>query len=152
MTDDELREIEARAAAATKGPWFYNSYNQVQSSPFCQAYNEFEEKVVAERGEDHLDDKDLEKDWPVPRVCSVPPVSGDTAIGRHAADAEFIAHARTDAPALIAEVRMLRALLTDTVEYLHRVGGVASAQGAMAPWLDDAPKLAQRLREARIIE
>lgn len=69
MTEDDLRTIEARANAATPGPWFGQSTG-VYGDGF------------------HL-------------VGRAP----DTA----ATDLEFIAAARADVPALVAEVRRLRA-------------------------------------------
>jgi hypothetical protein len=46
-----------------------------------------------------------------------------TSTGNHAADAEFIAHARTDVPALLAEVERLRAELTQANEQRDRAVG-----------------------------
>lgn len=67
MTNEELDEIEKRAAAATPGPW-------------CCGYDE-----------DSL-------------------YSGEAYVARfeHGDDQVFVAHARTDVPALVAEVRRLR--------------------------------------------
>lgn len=74
MTEEELQEIEARANAATEGPW-----DACLSSGVCRA----------PPGEDH-----------------------HSSIGhiRTKQDQEFIAHARTDVPKLVAEVRRLRKL------------------------------------------
>lgn len=84
MTQEELEAIEARANAATPGPW--------------------------ERWPDDVDGGD---GWAL-----VSDADGEPVVGAHpcpleqCADAEadyaFIAHARSDVPALIAEVRRLR--------------------------------------------
>jgi hypothetical protein len=71
MTEDELQAIEARAAAATLGPWFGQSTG-IYGNGF---------QLVGR--------------------------APDTA----ATDLEFIAAARTDIPALVAEVRRLREAL-----------------------------------------
>jgi hypothetical protein len=73
MTDDELKAIEARANAATPGPWH-----------------------LAITGDDDPDRANIEAG--AIDVCDNP--TND--------DATFIAHARTDVPALVAEVRRLR--------------------------------------------
>ncbi len=77
MTDDELDAIEARANAATPGPWLPS-----------------------------LDT------WPPRRLDGSPRLSEIThSLGMFPGDMAFIAAARTDVPALIAEIRRLRALL-----------------------------------------
>jgi len=88
----DLDAIEARANAATPGPWL------------------------------NADKKDIGKDWLIgsvidcgttlelsDRIVTTDRLSGlnVTSGGAHE-DAEFIAHARTDIPALIAEIRALR--------------------------------------------
>lgn len=74
MTEAQLAEIEARANAATPGPW--------------TADNEYDEPAV------------------------VGPDNRDLALFVETdADAAFLANARTDVPALVAEVRRLRAEL-----------------------------------------
>lgn len=75
MTEDELRVIEARAEAATPGPW-----EMEVDDPY----------VIW--GPDDL------------RIVSF---KGSTIIGFED-NAPFVAHAREDIPALIAEVRRLR--------------------------------------------
>jgi hypothetical protein len=83
MTDAELEAIEARANAATEGPWGFTydgssawSIGPVSDPQLHRIAN------VYSRG------KEVEQ-----------------------ADPEFIAAARTDVPKLVAEVRRLRALL-----------------------------------------
>lgn len=80
MSDIDLDAIEARANAATDGPWWH----------YGDGFREI-----------HGPQNDEEDGW-APQVA----VAGDDGT---LPDAEFIAHARTDIPALVAEVRRLRA-------------------------------------------
>ena len=57
-----------------------------------------------------------------PMVATVPTYAGDSAIDIRVFDAEFIAHARTDIPALLAEVRRLQAIVK-RVRELHQDEG-----------------------------
>ena len=90
---DRLNEIEARANAATEGPWAPDEYTEVDPDGFYELA-----RVIAP-------DPDGD-DW-----CAI----GVVHTGILRPDAEFIAHARTDVPALVAA---LRAVLD-----LHREGG-----------------------------
>lgn len=84
MTDDELSQIEARANAATPGPW-----REIRrDDPSCAA-----EYVIA--GADDIS-----------VACTS--CNGEYCTGMTDADCAFIAAARTDVPALVAEVRRLR--------------------------------------------
>src|SRR5260221_188990 len=94
MTGEELAAIRERAEAATPGPW--------------QCFNGY----VRARGTD--------EDSPSDEMCMVRigPASNEGGIRAQwgndlqasRADAEFIARAREDIPALLAEVERLRAL------------------------------------------
>jgi hypothetical protein len=86
----DLDAIEARAEAATEGPWWP------------------EGKVI---GGWRIYARDREQAPDFTEVGSVREVFVGT--GQHDADADFIAHARTDVPALLAEVRRLHALNAD---------------------------------------
>lgn len=119
--DDAARiaEIRARLEAATPGPWGYNSYSGVFGPPdLCAAddgpdYPESPRPTPGspeDRGWVAQRSAAYEAD---PRVCKVPALYGDTAIGRHAADAEFIAHAREDVPYLLARLDALAAEASD---------------------------------------
>lgn len=80
MTEAELEAIEARANAATPGPWF--------------------------------DIDQFEEDYPVEIALTNDPGKYGHEQKRSEftdADRDFIAHARTDIPTLVAEVRRLRA-------------------------------------------
>jgi hypothetical protein len=83
VTDKEIREIEVRCEAATSAPW--------------QSFIE---------GRDHLAGSDFIRTGGLDDAC--PDIE---LIGATHADQDFIAHARQDIPALIAEVRRLRALV-----------------------------------------
>jgi hypothetical protein len=83
MSEDELRAIEARCNAATKGPW--------------QSFIE---------GRDHVAGSDFIRTGGLDDQCPDIELSGATH-----ADQDFIAHARQDVPALIAEIRRLTAQL-----------------------------------------
>lgn len=80
MTDEELAAIKARCAAATPGPWVADSGNEVSA--------EFGKFMV-----------DLCLCY-TPRCFDHPATAEDNSM--------FIAHARTDVPALVAEVERLR--------------------------------------------
>jgi hypothetical protein len=83
MTDEELREIEKRCNAATAAPW---------------------ESFI--EGRDHLAGDDFI------RTGGMDDSSPDIHLTQAThADQDFVAHARQDIPALIAEVRRLKALL-----------------------------------------
>lgn len=104
MTDQELAEIEARANAATPGPW--------KAKPREDDRNERCAGIVALRP-DADDEWDRELDVVVTDSGVYPP---------DPKTAEFIAHAREDVPKLIAEVRKLRAERDEAIE---RCAGVA---------------------------
>lgn len=85
MTEDELKEIEMRCSRATKGPW----------ESFVEGRNHFSGSNFIRTG--GLDD-----------------ASPDIELtGASVDDQDFIAHARHDVPALVAEVRRLRRILVE---------------------------------------
>lgn len=85
MTDEQLAEIEARAEKAFPGPWKHYIDREWHSPDrVIEAANTW---VV-------IRDENCEHNW---------------KLGRNEDNYEFIAHARTDIPMLIAEVRRLRA-------------------------------------------
>jgi hypothetical protein len=79
MTEQEIEEIEMRALAATREPWHVEYFGD----------GGYPQRVANDAGVVVCDTHD--------------------GGGYPATNAEFIAHARTDVPALIAEVRRLRA-------------------------------------------
>ena len=84
MTPDDLARIEARAAAATEGPWVVETPESVYGHDGGPDWADL--RWVSDRATVADDD---------------PPWLGPVAT----ADAEFIAHARTDVPALVAALR-----------------------------------------------
>ncbi|MGH9225799.1 MAG: hypothetical protein ACRD2W_18895 [Acidimicrobiales bacterium] len=89
IEDNELDDMEMRAAAATPGPW----------RDFIEARDDFSGNDFIETG----GGGDGQPDMYVRLEAAPAP----------AADLEFIAHARQDVPRLVAEVRRLRALLQE---------------------------------------
>lgn len=83
MTEQDLRAIRDRCEAATPGPWRHSREDMISFN----AYDGREESFV------YMPE-------PNERICirSDPPVE----------DAEFIAHAREDIPALLAEIERMR--------------------------------------------
>lgn len=114
---DDLAPIRERLGAATPGPWFWNSYSGVfaggpEINP--RSYDEWWDAQEAAGATDadfekggRLYAEDYRRD---PLVAHVPAIAGDTATGRHAADADFIANAPADVAYLLAEVDRLRDL------------------------------------------
>lgn len=81
MITEELAAIEARLAAATEGPWIYRDIIGGYHNVTRNAWD------VASCGAGDLDPEDGDRDEQAAR------------------NAEFIAHAREDVPALLAAVR-----------------------------------------------
>lgn len=120
-----LAQIRARLAAAGPFPWSYNTYSCVSAPSLFKA-----EEDAWDRAPDHCDfprrstcqsciDVPLDCAPGVTRrkcaalddlyeldatVCVVPAIAGDTATGRHAANAEFIANAADDIRWLLARL------------------------------------------------
>ena len=84
MTDADLQAIRDREAKATPGPWYPGENSQRQ-------YNVY--------GPNHED--------------ITPAFTDDTFASMQQDDTVFIAHARADIPALLAEVERLRNKLAD---------------------------------------
>jgi len=87
VTPEELAVIKARTEAATPGPW---------AVPVANVF-----RVIAPEEEHHNPPHGLTPPYPWHIVCKMSDFDGE------ATDAEFIAHARTDVPALVAEVERL---------------------------------------------
>lgn len=93
LSDKDLSDIEARAKSAQTGPWVARKATDLEGWP-----------CAFTTGED--DDGNR---WVV-ETDGVPASQTNGATAED--DARFVAHARQDVPALVAEVRRLRALLT----------------------------------------
>ena len=103
ITDQQLDAIVGRAAAATPGPWgVYESGSMIDITAGLEdtgcGYR-------ARRGIASLEDEPLDND-PTHREWTA-----EEDWAQVQADAAFTAHARQDVPALVAEVRRLRAQL-----------------------------------------
>lgn len=83
MTPEELDAIEARAKAATAGPWTYEGSGCIHT-----------------RATEHYDPED--------EAYVLEVLRGPDDPSRHTANGRFVAAARTDVPALVAEVRSRR--------------------------------------------
>ena len=92
MTEEQLRQIEERAAKATAEPWIHKEsdikLHYVQSPSMWGHETDHRGGIV------------LSNTYQESHIGLLPP------------DAEFIAHAREDIPALIAEVRRLWEMAT----------------------------------------
>ncbi len=87
ITGERLKEIEARAAAASEGPWIAKmGYSGAERTLFLVRGDQFD-GVLFGLGHDEAETT------------------------QHEADTTFIAHARQDVPDLVAEVRRLREAL-----------------------------------------
>lgn len=99
MTDEQLSEIEARANAATPGPWaagvdhHYFGHAYINTPTDCYEIDDTARMNASAYDDERRHHNQLD------------------------ADAVFMAHAREDVPALVAEVRRLRTrlLTVDTV-------------------------------------
>lgn len=113
MTDLDLDAIEARANAATEGPW---ECLDLSDADF-DSKNERGWWWVWRAGIQHyagvLNTRDRDEAGVIGEASITDSDDGD----QERADAEFIAHARTDVPALVAEVRAERAKLEKVFQY-----------------------------------
>lgn len=118
MDAETLREIRARADAATAGPWTFADWSQ-DDGP-----NKFTLQAIVP-----FDDYFARMLWEKRSPQGQPrPIIGCQECGYDSSDADrdFIAHARTDIPALLDEVARLRAELQaykdDPLKALQRIG------------------------------
>jgi len=96
MTEEQLRAIEERCRKASNGPW-------ITEAGEYSGRNWMIGMVAVHLGASNQDDKC--------HFVTTNNVHASELTGDAGTDAEFIAHAREDVPALIAEVRSLRAKL-----------------------------------------
>lgn len=119
LTETQLKEIEARANAATRGPWRFNADQDFYEGPCVETLSG---EYVAETAKD--------KDFGVK-------------------DVKFIAHSRTDIPALLAMIREQERLLGMSEEALENECS-CSKENRYTIFSDCAPCIALReLREIR---
>jgi hypothetical protein len=105
MTDKELAEIERRAAAASAGPWYTDG---VCGFPWTIHADKRERSVLGNMGRMHPLNEIIADCRPTLNGNQMPFNDPDW---NGWADAWFIAHAREYVPALVAEIRRLKALL-----------------------------------------
>ncbi len=102
----DLDKLDAIEAKATASPWFYNSYSSVFSRNTPE-YDLIIEELMGVKRPLTYEEKKREYDAD-PAICYVPAQYGDTATGRHAIDADFIAELRNAYPEISKEIRALR--------------------------------------------
>ena len=111
MTDDELDAIEARANAATPGPWSWDRFDDVtippEDYPACGATVLAE---LVERDGEHwiMTPVEVTMQGLDPNETDCETECEAFAVWITQADADFIAAAREDIPRLVAELRALR--------------------------------------------
>lgn len=118
MTELDLDAIQARADAATPGPWVdtkgYHLTCLLEDENDCERTSAIRERIVFHNGVVHHEHDERQ---PSPELLTI---NGDLIAGAYDweewgilkhADTEFIVHAREDIPALVAEVRRLRAIV-----------------------------------------
>ena len=104
-----LDELDAAREAATPGPWFFNSYSAVMSSPRLGEYNDAESLIPEDAPDEAYDG------LPEFVVARVPVAGGDTATRQGATDAALIVAAVNHLPALVSALRAV-ADLADELE------------------------------------
>lgn len=108
MTDEELNEIEARAQAATEGPWVPDRYEGDLTARAIRGCCTKKSPHGPGDFSDRYGNEDCTGQWQTEIVTT------DCGVYTHnEADIDFIAHARQDVPALVAEVRRLQAALVE---------------------------------------
>lgn len=129
MTEIDLDAIEARVEAATSGPWVVESWpnelNDLGRSTFPQGVLDrpdgtrrmFDDTATIMTGWDH---PQIHGPVPIVTVANSPYFERQHWIHfMNAADATFVANARTDVPALVERVRELEAELARGENALH---------------------------------
>lgn len=117
LSSEDRAEIQARADAATEGPWGAAKGATPDGKYLTTTKAEKEEFLRLS-----LNDDDAEL-WLVDNAEVIPAVTGDGP--RAQANAEFIAHAREDIPKLLAE-------LTRMEQALEREGLAAAIAGRLS--------------------
>jgi hypothetical protein len=113
LTEQQLTGIETRAGAATPGPWGVYEYG---GDSLIEIAADLEDtgcgyrarRTVCRFDEEPLDNDPAHREW-----------TAEEDWAQVQADAEFVAHAPEDMPALLAEVRRLRAVL-EQIRHLHK--------------------------------
>jgi hypothetical protein len=122
LSAEDLDEIEARANAATPGPWQWDGFDDVTiPSEDCPQSGAVVLAELSERDGEHWIMTPVEVTM---QGLDPAETGGETeaeawAVWINQADAEFIAHAREDIPALLALARQAAAL-PDVIAALRR--------------------------------
>ena len=149
ITEERLAEIEARANAATQGPWEMRtdqdngqgSREQLLASntgewKVCDSFCIWTPPAATSRGKQRAPNEHEHKYDPTVLAGDGWHGSGDLIISDE--DAAFIAAARTDVPQLVAEIRRLRDALRSTYRYHYapEFGGYCWCRGERKNALD----------------
>lgn len=130
MNEQELNEIEARAEAATPGPWFWDTNRRYKSTML---------KAPQNGGTCVMDFTRWGMQSAQPRFNDTCASFGGILYTMEQYDktglpnpnADFIAHARQDVPALVAEVRRLNdqcATYSERLNWQHEQDTIAYAE------------------------
>jgi hypothetical protein len=130
MSDAELAAIRERCEAATEGPWRRITLD----IPWNDVVTDDQQTVVA-------------NSWDICEIATRERIVEPKWTLQHdIADAEFIAAARTDVPALLDEVDRLRGLLRDAYEHLDtHSAGCRLCDGYGDPCTCGLPDLRRRI-------
>jgi hypothetical protein len=131
MNEQELQAIEQRANGATAGPWHW--VDGETDKPFGA-------DEIGPRGS-------LRTVWEEPAKYvggTLPEFILDAEDIRRTVDATFIAHARTDVPALVAEVRKLWGIVHSAWEEAYDAGqrSVRETEAVPVVWLSSKTRAA----------
>jgi len=115
IDDKELEEISLRASRATPGPWFGHATDDASASNGLYVSPTPGQGIMEHDNRRGLSDGDPKQVDPstvvaitllqAPTLCGPPAYEENT---------EFIAHARSDVPRLIEEIRRLKKLLRNS--------------------------------------
>lgn len=126
LSDERLAEIEQREAAATPGPW--GTYEaggggriDIAADMEHTGYGYRCRREIARLDEEPIDNDRSHDHWDE---------DDDWSQVHH--DAEFVAHARSDVPALVAEVKRLKAALRDACDHIAEQDSEIGAQSIRA--------------------
>jgi hypothetical protein len=116
MTDEELDAIEQRAAKATPAPWAWSEGRCGNArgdslDTLNPAHKEARDRALDEVRKAGYARNAYPRAWPNEVVSFWADYAEDSGMTVSDADAEFIAAARSDVPALVAELRRLREAL-----------------------------------------
>lgn len=117
----DLDAILARVAAATDGPWRWHD----RSDPYCDAT-----ELISESVHDMEDDGEGGSRIYYPAPILTEPTLRTTLGAHRDPDAQFIAHAREDMPALVAELRECRTQRDENLANVRRLDDLRIAETA----------------------